>query len=232
MDEKFVFCGTNIFKQFSDWLSGYDGLMSAVELFVEGLFLLLVLKEFKMTRKSFEWTENDRRDKEIRRKVSFILSKIVDNFINNFYYLSFVIGENNIEDNQITKNIPMDLKRYIYVQLLSIIRKTKKDMQIDLDNKKSNIEMDYNNNRVQDFNSAFNFSRRFGQEEQEKRQKQQFIERELTNKYHRFACEKLERVKTDYQMGAIPDEIYDTVRSFLNNEQVNKLYEKLTNIKL
>ena len=106
-------------------------------------------------------------------------------------------------------------------------------MQIDLNNKKSNIEMDYNNNnRVQDFTTAFSFSRNFEQEQREKIQKQQFIERELTNQYHRLAAEKLERVKTDYQMGAIPDEIYDTVRSFLNNEEVNKLYKKLTNIKL
>ena len=78
MDEEFVFCGTNIFKQFkqlSDWLSGYDGLMSLAELIVEGIFLFFVLKEFKMTRKSFEWQNEEwrnRKDDEATKRINMI----------------------------------------------------------------------------------------------------------------------------------------------------------------
>ncbi|MBQ7537072.1 MAG: hypothetical protein IJT14_03030 [Rickettsiales bacterium] len=81
MDEEFVFCGTNIFKQFSDWLSGYDGLMSAVELIVEGIFLLLVLKEFKMTKQIFEWTRKDRREEKTKRELCYFAWVVVNDYI-------------------------------------------------------------------------------------------------------------------------------------------------------
>lgn len=71
MDEEFVFCGTNIFKQLSDWLSGYDGLMSAAELVIEGLFLFFVLKEFVMTKENFEWIKKDRREEKTIKAINY-----------------------------------------------------------------------------------------------------------------------------------------------------------------
>lgn len=76
-EEELTFCGTNIIKQFSDWLSGYDGLMSFTGLIAEGLFLLLVLKEFKMTKKSFEWTRKDRREEKTRKELSYFYWYII-----------------------------------------------------------------------------------------------------------------------------------------------------------
>lgn len=81
MDEEFVFCGTNIFKQLSDWLSGYDGLMSFVGLIVEGLFLFFVLKEFAMTRQDFEWTKKDRREEKTKRELCYFAITVIIAYI-------------------------------------------------------------------------------------------------------------------------------------------------------
>ena len=62
---------TNILKPISKVLEDYDGLMSLAELIVEGLFLLLVLKEFKMTKQDFEWTRKDRREEKTRRELCY-----------------------------------------------------------------------------------------------------------------------------------------------------------------
>lgn len=76
---------TNILKPISKVLEDYDGLMSLAELIVEGLFLFFVLKESKMTKKSFEWMENDRKekkDKEANRQLQEIIK-----FFYRIYYL-------------------------------------------------------------------------------------------------------------------------------------------------
>lgn len=101
-EEELTFCGTNIFKQFSDWLSGYDGLMSAVELFVEGLFLFFVLKEFKMTRQDFEWTRKDRREEKTKRELCYFAFIVLDNFAN--YYKNFIDKNDLMVLKSITNN--------------------------------------------------------------------------------------------------------------------------------
>lgn len=62
---------TNILKPISKVLEDYDSLMSLAELIVEGLFLLLVLKEFAMTRQDFEWTRKDRREEKTKRELCY-----------------------------------------------------------------------------------------------------------------------------------------------------------------
>ena len=64
---------TNILKPISKVLEDYDGLMSLAELIVEGIFLLLVLKEFAMTRQDFEWTRKDRREEKTKRELNYFL---------------------------------------------------------------------------------------------------------------------------------------------------------------
>ena len=50
--------------------------MSFIELIIEGIFCVFVLKEFKMTRKSFEWQQEEReksKDKEANRQLNEIV---------------------------------------------------------------------------------------------------------------------------------------------------------------
>ena len=167
--------------------------VSYFEIVIEAIFLFFVLKEFKMTRKSFEWTEKDRQEKEIHKKISFILYKIVDNFIEHFLVYGFRFHIDDIQDNKTTINIPMKLKVYIYNELLQIIINNETDMENDLNKKQQNIKQ------------------------------------KIINQYTKLALKELECIKTNYQMGVIPDEIYDKARSFLyNNEYINKIYKKLT----
>ena len=65
-------------------------IMSFIELIIEGIFCVFVLKEFKMTRKSFEWQQEEReksKDKEANRQ----LNEIVKSFLIDYYdfYLNF-----------------------------------------------------------------------------------------------------------------------------------------------
>ena len=80
---------TNILKPISKVLEDYDGLMSLAELIVEGLFLLFVLKEFKMTRKSFEWQNEEwrnRKDDEATKRINMIARALVIDYINDFSF--------------------------------------------------------------------------------------------------------------------------------------------------
>lgn len=71
---------TNILKPISKALENYDGLMSLAELIVEGLFLLLVLKEFKMTKQSFEWTRKDRREEKTKRELCYFVVTVLNDY--------------------------------------------------------------------------------------------------------------------------------------------------------
>ena len=100
-----------LIKFFPDKIANFLGIktdtgeiMSFIELIIEGIFCILVLKEFKMTRKSFEWTEKDRQEKEIHKKISFILYKIVDNFIEHFLVYGFRLHIDDIQNNKTTIN--------------------------------------------------------------------------------------------------------------------------------
>lgn len=121
MDEEFVFCGTNIFKQFSDWLSGYDGLMSLAELFVEGLFLFFVLKEFKMTRQDFEWTKTDRREEKTKRELHYLAWCAVHVFtkIYKYYYDKQYMGTLHLliveSDKETIKKICEDIAKKTFL---------------------------------------------------------------------------------------------------------------------
>ena len=93
---------TNILKPISKVLEDYDGLMSLAELIVEGIFLLLVLKEFKMTRQSFEWTRKDRREEKTKRELCYFAFIVLDNFAN--YYKNFIDKNDLIVLKSITNN--------------------------------------------------------------------------------------------------------------------------------
>ena len=83
---------TNILKPISKALEDYDGLMSLVGLIVEGLFLFFVLKEFKMTKKSFEWTRKDRREEKTKNELCYFALTVTSAYITR---LIDCIAENN-----------------------------------------------------------------------------------------------------------------------------------------
>ena len=64
-----------------------DSLMSFIELIIEGIFCILVLKEFKMTRKSFEWQkkeQEEKKDKKIEEKIKYFAWLVMDDFKNSY----------------------------------------------------------------------------------------------------------------------------------------------------
>lgn len=80
---------TNILKPISKALEDYDGLMSLAELIVEGLFLFFVLKEFKMTRKSFEWQNEEwrnRKDDEATKRINMIARALAIEYLNGTFF--------------------------------------------------------------------------------------------------------------------------------------------------
>ena len=56
---------------------------------IEAIFLFFVLKEFKMTRKSFEWQkeeQEEREEKKIDEKIKFLCSYIIISIIQTMYF--------------------------------------------------------------------------------------------------------------------------------------------------
>ena len=87
---------TNILKPISKVLEDYDGLMSLAELIVEGIFLLLVLKEFKMTTKSFEWQNEEwrnRKDDEATKRINKIIHYLLCDYMNGKFILNNDFGK-------------------------------------------------------------------------------------------------------------------------------------------
>ena len=64
-----------------EWFEKYEVFTSYIELIVEITFLCFVLKEFKMTRKSFQWQEEEQKENE-RRKMNKKFSDICVYFYN------------------------------------------------------------------------------------------------------------------------------------------------------
>ena len=62
--------------------------ISAIELVVEFVFCYFVWREFKMTRKNFEWTKKDRREEKTKRELCYFAFIVLDNFAN--YYKNFI----------------------------------------------------------------------------------------------------------------------------------------------
>ena len=79
-----AFFATNILKPISKALEDYDGLMSMAELIVEGIFLLLVLKESAMTIKNFKWMEaeqKEKREEKTKRELSHFAMTVINAYV-------------------------------------------------------------------------------------------------------------------------------------------------------
>ena len=84
-----------VVKFFPDKIANFLGIktdtgeiMSFIELIIEGIFCVLVLKEFKMTRKSFEWQQKEqqeKKDKEIEDKINYICYVVLKMDINKSF---------------------------------------------------------------------------------------------------------------------------------------------------
>ena len=132
------------FLGITDAQGGVSDLISYIELMIEFGFLYFVLKEFKMTRKNFEWQEEEQEKKkqeDMKRKLFYIyktyfilileeialdndiFSKIKENYIKN-KNSSVLIDENNyfIFINKCgLKNLNKNVIRYFFQKNADII---------------------------------------------------------------------------------------------------------------
>ena len=132
------------FLGITDAQGGVSDLISYIELMIEFGFLYFVLKEFKMTRKNFEWQEEEQekqKQEDMKRKLFYIyktyfilileeialdndiFSKIKENYIKN-KNSSVLIDENNyfIFINKCgLKNLNKNVIRYFFQKNADII---------------------------------------------------------------------------------------------------------------
>ena len=76
--------------------------VSYFEIIIEAIFLFFVLKEFKMTKKSFEWQkkeQEEKMDKEIKEKIRYFAWICIDEFVK--YYKNLINKLNMEEISQI-----------------------------------------------------------------------------------------------------------------------------------
>lgn len=88
-----------VVKFFPDKITNFLGIkkdtgeiMSFIELIIEGIFCILVLKEFKMTRKSFKWQQKEqeeKKDKEANRQLNYIIRCFFIDYY-NFWVRNFL----------------------------------------------------------------------------------------------------------------------------------------------
>ncbi|MBQ7552707.1 MAG: hypothetical protein IJT15_04675 [Rickettsiales bacterium] len=93
-------------KEESGSAGGKGDIMSFIELIIEGIFVILVWKEFKMTRKEFEWQEEEydiKTKQAIERKLKVICGFIYQRFKGNF--VDKILNEHCNDNGELCVNI-------------------------------------------------------------------------------------------------------------------------------